>query len=438
MSTESTISDAIAPQFNSLSSTDEADKEPSSTPAENEKAKHDIPLVVANSTTYLPSKVDLEDLKNGNKLSTNDDSQLQPSHASSEIEKEAAVYQALASEVLQDGESEFEAQDLAERAVYESKEVLKGEKAKLRTRSRQAILHLAYTEERVKNLEEEVKKLRRDVHKLPDDFKRTEPDDFEVAKPPVHPVYLHELKRTTIQGFQLNEESNTIPNHLRPALEVLLDDRSPLLTSSSEEGTTNNNSTGHHSPEKLRIRPQPLAKHITQICGYPDSGVALTYIPDPQGRPKPPSPMVFLRPFKLFITFETAIRASVQELEAQIESKVAKGEDLMGKSQQEKDQKHHPSEYGDKDLLIDLKLLIEFFDVDLKTTFELRNKIRDGRATAIEYPDLWHLFQLGEDVIHQSSRLTVYRVINITVRIVLHTSLTAPLRNFTSYTNNTA
>lgn len=110
----------------------------------------------------------------------------------------------------------------------------------------------------------------------------------------------------------------------------------------------------------------------------------------------------------------------------------------MGKSQQEKDQKHHASEYGDKDLLIDLKLLIEFFDVDLKTTFELRNKIRDGRATAIEYPDLWHLFQLGEDVIHQSSRLTVYRVINITVRIVLHTSLTAPLRNFTSYTNNTA
>jgi hypothetical protein len=301
-------------------------------------------------------------------------------------------------------------------------QLVQKEKDRLDLRSRQAILHIVYTDLRVKNLEKEVKKLRYVVEGLPEeDFK-----DFRVPTQPEHPVYLHELKRSTIHKFQLNEESKAIPYHLRPALEVLLDDRCPLPTSGSKENTTGDNSPGHQSPERIRIRPKHLARHLGRISGQ-DTASKYPQIGDSKISP---SSIVFLRPFKIFVAFETAIRASVQDLEAQIEKKTAETANSKGKSQQTKDLKRKSSEYDDKDLLIDLKLLIEFLDVDLKTTFELRNKIRDGTATPIEYEDLWHLFELGEDVIHQPNKLAVYRVINFTVRIVLHTHFTT-LRNRT-------
>ena len=74
-------------------------------------------------------------------------------------------------------------------------------------------------------------------------------------------------------------------------------------------------------------------------------------------------------------------------------------------------------DFDEEDLLADLKLLVEFLDVDLKPTFELRKEIKEGTATTIEYQDLWHLFELGDDVISQSSRLLVYRVLYYTVSI---------------------
>jgi hypothetical protein len=288
-----------------------------------------------------------------------------------------------------------------------TEELLDEEKDGLKIRGRQAIMHPALTDQRVNNLEK-VKKLRQDVHGLP--------DGFEVAKSLVNPVYLHELKRTSIRNFQLNEESKTIPHRLRPALEVLLDDRGPLPISGSKENRTNDNSIAQQSPERLRIRPRLLANHIGRICGH-DTAPNHPFYGDIKVTP---SSIVILRPFKLLVIFETAIRGSFQELEAQNYKKAAETADSKGKPQQEKNRKHQSSEYDDKDLLIDLKLLIEFLDVDLKPTFELRNKIRDGIVTTIEYRDLWHLFQPGEDVIHQSSRLTVYRVINVTARIMLH------------------
>ena len=406
MSMESTTSDAGAQHVDSLSSTVGVDKEPSSIPPENDIAEHDIPLVVASLTTHPPSKDESEDLKNGNTPRKNDDSQLLTSHGSSGIENEAKFWQELAQEVLRDDEPLKELRTKSLRTTYPSlaeQDLLEGEKDKVRLRSVQAMMYIGYTEERVNKLEAEVKKLRKDIQDLP--------DDFEVAKKLVHPVYLHELKRTTIQDFQVNDDTKAIPHHLRPALEVMLDDRSPLPT-------------GHLSTERLRIRPKPLAEHIGRICGH-DTAAQRPFIGDAKVAP---SSIVFLRPFKLFITFETAIRASVQELEARIEKKAAETADSNGKSQLKKVPKDKKPEYDDQDLLIDLKLLIDFFDVDLKTTFELRNKIKEGVATDIEYRDLWHLFQLGEDVMHKSNRRKVYRVINITVRTTLQTPLRAPPR----------
>jgi hypothetical protein len=92
--------------------------------------------------------------------------------------------------------------------------LFKKEKDKLDIRVRQAVLHLAFTDFRIKELEAEVERLRRDVDKLP--------EDFEVNKKSKQPVYMHKLKRSTLQDFQLNEDSKRVPENKTPALEVLI------------------------------------------------------------------------------------------------------------------------------------------------------------------------------------------------------------------------
>jgi len=61
-----------------------------------------------------------------------------------------------------------------------------------------------------------------------------------------------------------------------------------------------------------------------------------------------------------------------------------------------------------------MKLLVEFLDVDLKPTFDLRKAIKEGTATEIEYGDLWHLIELGDTVISPNDKTQAYRVVNFT------------------------
>lgn len=61
-----------------------------------------------------------------------------------------------------------------------------------------------------------------------------------------------------------------------------------------------------------------------------------------------------------------------------------------------------------------MKLLVEFLDVDLKPTFDLRRAIKQGTATEIEYGDLWHLFQVGNVVISPNNKNQAFRVVNFT------------------------
>lgn len=85
---------------------------------------------------------------------------------------------------------------------------------KLDIRAKQAVLHLAWTDTRIKEMEKQIKILRRDVDGLP--------ADFEVKKLSKQPVFMYELKRSTLSEFRLNDESKAIPNNKRPAVEVLI------------------------------------------------------------------------------------------------------------------------------------------------------------------------------------------------------------------------
>jgi hypothetical protein len=321
-----------------------------------------------------------------------------------------------------DKETLSEAYDKAQHSQYDylGPALFKKEKEKVDIRSRQAVLHMTYTEFRIKELEAEVKRLRRDVDKLP--------EDFEVNKKSKQPVYMHKLKRSTLQEYQLNEDSKAVPENKRPALEVLvsehvvpppLDSRadmkaeSPITSGIKEERRPSvlsdrllDPDTAYQSPERLRIRSRALNSLLERISG---DEIGNSFVKGDEN-----SPVAYLRPFKLFVTYEAEIRASVQEIEARIVRKAAQPVDAPPRPVGTK--KELP-DFDDQDLLADLKLLVEFLDVDLKPTFELRRKIKEGTATTIEYQDLWHLFEIGDDVMSQSNRLLVYRVLHYTVSI---------------------
>jgi len=340
------------------------------------------------------------------------------------FEKEASFYENFADAVLNDKETLREVYDKAQHSQYDylGPELFKKEKDKVDIRSRQAVLHLTFTEFRIKELEAEVKKLRRDVDKLP--------EDWEMNKKSKQPVYMHKLKRSTLQEYQLNEDSRSIPESKRPALEVLVSEHvvppplnpkdeakaeSPVVSNIKDEGrrpsVLSDRLSGdgaHHSPERLRIRSRALNSLLERISG---DEISNSFVKGDEN-----APVAYLRPFKLFVTYEAEIRASVQEVEARIARKFIPAVDAPPRPVGTK--KELP-DFDEEDLLADLKLLIEFMDVDLKPTFELRKKIKEGTLTTIEYQDLWHLFDIGDNVISQTNRMLVYRVLHYTVSIAI-------------------
>jgi hypothetical protein len=59
-------------------------------------------------------------------------------------------------------------------------------------------------------------------------------------------------------------------------------------------------------------------------------------------------------------------------------------------------------------------MLIGVFDSDLKPMFDLRREIKEGTLTHIAFEDLWHLFQIGQDVRTNEDESQVYRVVRWT------------------------
>lgn len=288
---------------------------------------------------------------------------------------------------------------------------------RLDVRAKQAVLHLTWTDTRIKEMEREIKLLRSDVDKLP--------PDFEVRKKNKWPVFDHRLERSPLSEFRLNDESKNVPEEQRPALEVLVSDHTVPRMSAVESPVTPRNVNARFTPldsseadvafqvpERLRIRPRPLLQLLARISGVELLSVGYTR------NIETPAPVVFLRPFKLFVTYEKEIRDQVRVLEAKIEKEAKTAESPQQTGTSKKDL----PDFDNADLLKDLNLLIEFLDIDLKPTFELRKSIKDGTAQQIEYQDLWHLFNIGNIVVDPTEELQVYRVLSYTVSLWYHVS----------------
>jgi len=342
-----------------------------------------------------------------------------------ENEREASLLHGIVQKVLGVSENMPELRRKIDDSGYqfEVERLVRKERNNLDIRRIQAMLHLSFTDSRVGVLEEEVQRLKNDIGGLPSGFK--------ILKPPEHPVYRHELKRSTLQEFEPKHHFPIlIPTYQQPAIEVLVDQ---IPSKDPATSVTTDVSAIHYTPKRLRIRPRRLATHVQQITGQALS--TSRFIPYGESESSYP-PLVILRPFKILVVFEEAIRASVRDLESklQIKDQTESGnkEASHVKEGAQDSSNMVDAEYSDSHLLADLKLLIEFLDVDLKSTFDLRTRIRDGTAKSIEFPDLWHLFELGEEVISQSTRKTIYRAINFTV---ITEPMAVILQNMEDYSN---
>ena len=181
--------------------------------------------------------------------------------------------------------------------------------------------------------------------------------------------------------------------------------------------------------ERLRINSKPLLELLSELCGA-QSGI-----------PTEPSRTVFLRPYKLFMVFEKEIREQFELLKTKNETidglaGSTKPKDVQiatsghattantnDKGEEHLEQDGEATTYGKdgkrdvdsrKVALQHLGLLERFFDNDLRSTFELRSNLKTGKARNIEYADLWHLYEPGQEIRSADNQLQIYHVTKFT------------------------
>jgi hypothetical protein len=199
------------------------------------------------------------------------------------------------------------------------------------------------------------------------------------------------------------------------------------------------------TPERIRINSPLLLKALVEITGQKFqtySSWSTSYIGELRTQ-------VMLRPFKLLVTYEPAIRAYTAELAKKHQASEANDHSLEARkisntsehitrtqttrftpiSSAESAEQADTSinikerdEDDDKQALLEskrclqeLQVLIGMFDTDLKPTFELRKRIEDGTLNTIAFADLWHLFRRGDNVFPRSDigHSQVYRIAHV-------------------------
>ncbi|KAF7549935.1 hypothetical protein G7Z17_g6069 [Cylindrodendrum hubeiense] len=322
-------------------------------------------------------------------------------------EKDAEI---LLDSAIKDDETEVwsSVERKAQRSQYDilGKRILDTEKANgnLKLRSKQAILHFTFTEMRLTELEEELQDLKQKIFDLP----KKEQEKFPVCKPI--------LKRSGADEFRITLKSKDIPITERPSLEVLYTSIVPKYggLNADQPFTLTRRATGSlemeelefvagNTPDRLRIRSWTLNHHLQKTCRETFPSPTTTI----ERSDSIPS-LVILRPFKPLVIYEQAIRESETEIKNLVEEAEKSEEKGKGIGT------FNDVSFEYKDLLRDLRLLIEFLDKDLKPTLDLRKSLRDGSATEIEYADLWHLFELGDIAVARSNKEQAFKVVNFT------------------------
>ena len=149
------------------------------------------------------------------------------------------------------------------------------------------------------------------------------------------------------------------------------------------------------------------------------------------------SHLVFLRPFKFFVLYEAGIRVALKNLEKQWQTKgqTTPTEQTRGRKKEEQKNEAGTSNgtnsqnddittaevSSDQSVKTDtfealehLRLLVDFLDNDLRSTFTLREQINAGRDCPIAFSDLWHLYEHGQEVRTPNDPIQVFKIVRFT------------------------
>ena len=193
-------------------------------------------------------------------------------------------------------------------------------------------------------------------------------------------------------------------------------------------------------PERIRINSTVLLEALQRITSLEFSK---SWIGDEEEL----RDQVILRPFKLFVAFEQEIRDEIDRLEKihmrssndsipeAPEMVSCEGQDTSVPHNEPEDlsRKHRDDLTNDKSrnskahvtatespleskqCLEAMLSLRELLDKDLKPTFDLRKQIKEGVIRSIAFQDLWHLFQIGDEIVSNNSdgQYQIYRVLNV-------------------------
>lgn len=187
----------------------------------------------------------------------------------------------------------------------------------LRRRSKQAILHLTFTEMRINQMEQQIRKLQAELYNKPDDFQ------LNVMRRQA-PTYKSFIKRSSHGEFLMNLQSVAIPSHEQASLEVLMADPGTSATlGSGQDAASHSTSTcqrqHRQTPERLRIRFAPLIKTLEKVCKETLSNYNF-WAGEPGDRERAGcSPTILLRPWKLIVAYEKEIRDSIRNIDAFVE-----------------------------------------------------------------------------------------------------------------------
>ncbi|KAL6825819.1 hypothetical protein J3E69DRAFT_380920 [Trichoderma sp. SZMC 28015] len=152
-------------------------------------------------------------------------------------------------------------------------------------------------------------------------------------------------------------------------------------------------------PDRIRINGQPLKELLEKALEVDFR----SRCPGPKYR----CPVVFLKPYKLFVQHESRIRRIYGQLEQKLtdpgtQERTAPADDEESENSLEK--------YGTEQAFKELSCLIEFMDSDLKGLKELR----DATISKASFSDLWHIFYPGCVVITSQEPINAYRVFYVT------------------------
>lgn len=212
-----------------------------------------------------------------------------------------------------------------------AKELLKEEKQNgdVRRRSKQAVIHLAFTEMRITELERHIRKLEAELHNKPDGFQ------LSVVRRQA-PTYKASIKSSSHGEFLLNPQSLEIPLTEHASFETLVAEHGTpaqailgLEHDAARQSTSASRRTHPQTPERLRIRYAPLIRMLEKISRealansmlWPTDSVL-------EGARSRGAASVFLRPWKFFVAYEKEIRESVHKIDTFIAP--AHPEDVSG------------------------------------------------------------------------------------------------------------